>query len=85
MALLFSSAPWSKKLATIFKGTRTHAFNLAKFVTLYKTFMWLQQSLADTKSPRERKMDPFWAGLLGGYLVFGERTPINEQVNWRYV
>lgn len=91
MALLFSSAPWDKRIKTIFKGTKTHAFNLAKFVTLYKTFMWLQQALASSsssssgsnrskKSMQDRKMDPFWAGLLGGYLVFGDRTPISEQV-----
>lgn len=29
---------------------------------------------------KERKYDTFIAGLLGGYIVFGERNAINEQV-----
>lgn len=82
MALLFSSAPWPKRLSNIAKGTRTHAFNLAKFVSIYKSAMFLQSSLSDTRGgqPKAGKLDPFWAGLLGGYIVFGERSPISEQI-----
>lgn len=29
---------------------------------------------------KERSADTFFAGLLGGYLVFGDRTAVNEQV-----
>jgi hypothetical protein len=29
---------------------------------------------------KERTQDTFFAGLFGGYLVFGERNAINEQV-----
>ena len=29
---------------------------------------------------KPRKYDTFFAGLLGGYLIFGDRTAINEQV-----
>ena len=29
---------------------------------------------------KERSADTFIAGLIGGYLVFGERTAVNEQV-----
>ncbi|KAG8859485.1 hypothetical protein FRB91_007671 [Serendipita sp. 411] len=29
---------------------------------------------------KQRKLDTFFAGLLGGYVVFGDRTAINEQV-----
>lgn len=31
-------------------------------------------------SKRERPADTFFAGLVGGWLVFGERTAINEQI-----
>ena len=39
--------------------------------------MLLQRKLNDGK---ERTHDTFFAGLFGGYLVFGERNAINEQV-----
>lgn len=29
---------------------------------------------------KERRYDPFIAGVVGGYAVFGERNAINEQV-----
>jgi hypothetical protein len=30
---------------------------------------------------KPRKLDTFIAGLIGGYLIFGERTAVNEQVS----
>ena len=39
--------------------------------------MLLQRKLNGGK---ERTHDTFFAGLFGGYLVFGERNSINEQV-----
>jgi peroxisomal membrane protein 4 len=54
-----------------------HATNLAKFVTIYKTMMLLQRK---ANSGKERTADAFISGLIGGYLVFGERNAINEQV-----
>lgn len=41
--------------------------------------MLLQRKLNGGK---ERSADTFMAGLLGGYLVFGERNAINEQVSY---
>ena len=29
---------------------------------------------------KHRGLDTFFAGLVGGYIVFGERNPVNEQV-----
>jgi len=51
--------------------------NLAKFVSLYKTFLLIQKK---ANGGKERNADTFIAGLLGGYLVFGDRTAVNEQV-----
>jgi peroxisomal membrane protein 4 len=51
--------------------------NLSQFVAIYKSLLLLQRKLNGGK---ERQQDPFFAGLLGGYLVFGERNAINEQV-----
>jgi peroxisomal membrane protein 4 len=64
-------------LVNVLKATKTHALNLAKFVTLYKTLMLLQKRVNGGK---ERNADTFIAGLIGGYTVFGDRTAINEQV-----
>lgn len=57
----------------IFLATRTHAFNLAKFVTIYKVFLLLQRKMNGGK---ERDLDSLIAGGLGGWWVFGERTAV---------
>jgi hypothetical protein len=64
-------------MKTVLRATKTHALNLAKFVSLYKTLLLLQKS---ANGGKERDSDSFIAGLIGGYIVFGERTAINEQV-----
>lgn len=55
-------------------ATRTHAINLCKFVTIYKLLLILQKKLNGGK---ERDLDTFVAGGLGGWWVFGERTPVS--------
>jgi len=77
MAILFGRGDWKSRIQTIFRATKTHALNLAKYVTLYKTLMMIQKKTNDGK---ERRFDPFFAGLVGGYMVFGERNAINEQI-----
>jgi hypothetical protein len=61
----------------IYKATKQHAINLAKFVTLYKTLLLIQRR---ANGGKEKNADSFLAGLIGGYVVFGDRTAINEQV-----
>ncbi len=65
-------------MRAILRATRTHAVNLASFVALYKSAILLQRKLNNGKS---RKLDTFVAGLIGGYVVFGDRNAINEQVS----
>jgi peroxisomal membrane protein 4 len=77
MAILFGRGDWSSRARTIFSATKQHAFNLAKYVTLYKTLLWLQRRANEGK---ERNADTFFAGMIGGYIVFGDRTPVNEQI-----
>ncbi|KAF9499913.1 peroxisomal membrane protein 4 [Pleurotus eryngii] len=77
MAILFGRGSWEARMRVIYRATKQHAFNLAKFVTLYKTFLLVQKKVNGGKA---RSADTFIAGLLGGYLVFGERTAINEQI-----
>ena len=71
---------WLERLKVILRASKQHATNLAKFVAIYKSLLLLQRKLNAGKG---RPHDSFFAGLLGGYLVFGERNAINEQVRTR--
>ena len=68
---------WDARARTIFKATKTHATNLMKYVALYKTLLLIQKK---ANGGKPRKFDTFFAGLVGGYIVFGDRNAINEQV-----
>jgi len=77
MSILFGRGDWKTRARVIFKLTAQHAIGLAKFVTLYKTILLVQKKLHGGKS---NSADTFFAGLAGGYVVFGDRTAINEQI-----
>ncbi|KZS93272.1 peroxisomal membrane protein 4 [Sistotremastrum niveocremeum HHB9708] len=77
MSILFGRGGWKERAKQIFKATRQHATNLAAFVTLYKTMLLMQKKFNGGK---ERTTDTFIAGLIGGYIVFGDRNAINEQI-----
>ncbi|KAK4053389.1 hypothetical protein OIV83_001553 [Microbotryomycetes sp. JL201] len=77
MTLLFHSGSFRKRAEFVFKATKQHAFNLAKFVSIYKTALLFQKNLAGGK---QRSADTFFAGLIGGWFVFGDRNPVNEQI-----
>ncbi|EIW86420.1 peroxisomal membrane protein 4 [Coniophora puteana RWD-64-598 SS2] len=77
MAILFGRGDWKSRLETIYKATRQHATNLAKFVAIYKMLLLLQKKINGGK---ERSADTFIAGLVGGRVVFGNRTAVNEQI-----
>lgn len=68
-----------EKLLQIFKATRQHARNLAMFALIYKgTSLVLAKSRARGKV---ESIDPFIAGLLGGYYVFGRsRSSVTQQI-----
>ena len=70
---------WKTRSRNIVRMTTQHALALAKFVSLYKILLLLQKKINGGKS---RNQDTFFAGLIGGYLVFGDRTAINEQVRF---
>ncbi|KAJ7597694.1 peroxisomal membrane protein 4 [Mycena floridula] len=77
MSVLFGRGDWKTRMGHIFKATKQHSFNLAKFVSLYKTLLLIQRK---TNNGKERSQDTFIAGLLGGYIVFGDSSAVNEQV-----
>ncbi|KAG6381396.1 Tim17/Tim22/Tim23/Pmp24 family-domain-containing protein [Boletus reticuloceps] len=77
MAILFGRGDWKTRSRVIYQATKQHALNLAKFVSLYKILLLLQKRASGGK---ERSADTFIAGLIGGYVVFGDRTAVNEQI-----
>ncbi|PPQ97167.1 hypothetical protein CVT26_000430 [Gymnopilus dilepis] len=77
MSILFGRGDWQTRARMIYRATRQHAFNLAKFVSIYKTILLIQKKLNNGK---ERNADTFIAGLIGGYFVFGDRNAVNEQI-----
>jgi len=85
MIFLFRSGTLREKLTLIFKATRTHARNLAKFATIYKTTMLILKHLG-ANGGKEGPYDTFLSGLLGGYIVFGQRSragtisSVNQQI-----
>lgn len=77
MAILFGRGDFKARAKVVYRATRQHAVNLARFVTLYKTLLLVQKK---ANGGKEKRADTFLAGLIGGYLVFGDRTAINEQI-----
>jgi len=79
MILLFRSGPLTQKLPLVLKATRQHARNLAYFALVYKSTMLL---LSRINAGKVYTQDPFLAGLLGGYVVFGRRinSPVAQQI-----
>lgn len=78
MTFLFRDGDLSSKLFWILQATKQHALNLGKFVGIFKLIMLLlrKYSLLDFGA----NGNPFLAGLIGGYVVFGGNDPINNQV-----
>ncbi|KAI8815067.1 Tim17/Tim22/Tim23/Pmp24 family-domain-containing protein [Cladochytrium replicatum] len=77
MTFMFRQGSLPVKMRAIFKATFTHSRNLAYFVTIYKTVLVV---LKRARGGKEHHADPFLAGLVGGYIVFGEDTNINNQI-----
>ncbi|TGO58530.1 hypothetical protein BOTNAR_0180g00190 [Botryotinia narcissicola] len=73
MMFLFRSGTVREKIGLILRATRTHAQNLAKYATIYKTTMLALKYSGGNKG-KEGNLDTFLAGLLGGYVVFGRRS-----------
>ncbi|KAF9351345.1 hypothetical protein BGX26_010637 [Mortierella sp. AD094] len=76
MTLLFRRSNFKDMATFVLKATRQHARNLAFFATIYKTLLILQRRIHG----KERPMDSFLAGLVGGYIIFGENNNVNQQI-----
>lgn len=69
-----------EKAWLIFRATRTHARNLAKFATIYKLTCLILKHLGPTPG-KEGSHDSLVAGLVGGYMVFGRRSPRSGRIS----
>lgn len=82
MVFLFRSGTIQQKLKAIFKATKQHAINLAKFAFIYKSSMLaLQTGNGGKKAP----LHSFLAGLGGGYYVFGQGENAKSNVSQQIV
>jgi len=77
MAILFGRGDWNTRTRTIFRATKTHAVNLMNYVAMYKALLLVQKK---ANGGKERSFDTFFAGLVAGYTIFGDRSAVNEQV-----
>lgn len=79
MTFLFRNhLPFRKKMELIMDATYQHSRNLATFVGIYKTLMVLMRRMR--LDGKERSIDSFLSGLVGGWIVFGKDTGVNQQV-----
>ncbi|KAF8455645.1 peroxisomal membrane protein [Terfezia claveryi] len=99
MTVLFRDGSLRQKLTSILTATKQHAFNLASFVTIYKSTLYLLNYLHSRgitqpllpctllKEKTEPKYHSLLAGLLGGYLIFGRsiNNPTAHAVNQQIV
>lgn len=83
MTFLFGRGTPREKLAFILRATKQHALNLGTFTPLYKFITIALRRLFEAVGGKGDvpKWHSLVAGLVGGYVVFGERTPVNEQVS----
>ncbi|KAK4117259.1 peroxisomal membrane protein 4 [Canariomyces notabilis] len=80
MIMLFRSGTLREKARLIFRATRTHARNLAKFAAIYKATCLLLKWYGTTPG-KEGPYDSFIAGLVGGYVVFGQRSKRSGKIS----
>ncbi|CAI4232000.1 unnamed protein product [Auanema sp. JU1783] len=77
MVFLFGDGTVLQKLLTIFQLTKTHAFNLARFVFSYK----LLHGFLTKLEGQQKEWHAFAAASVMGYLVFGSNNSVNMQIN----
>lgn len=83
MVFLFKSGTFRQKILGVLKATRIHATNLAVFAFIYKSCMKaLSHMPHNERGQKHGSLDPFFAGLVGGYFVFGKgiQSSVNQQI-----
>ncbi|KAM3499538.1 hypothetical protein MY10362_007216 [Beauveria mimosiformis] len=80
MVFLFRSGTFRQKCQLVFRATKKHASNLARFATIYKLVLLALKHYGPTPG-KEGPYDSFFAGLIGGYFVFGQRSPRTGKIS----
>ncbi|KAG6099843.1 hypothetical protein E4U30_005864 [Claviceps sp. LM220 group G6] len=80
MIFLFRSGTFRQKTTLVLRATKKHAFNLARFATIYKATMLALRYFGPNQG-KEGPYDAFLGGLLGGYVVFGQRSPRSGKIS----
>ncbi|KAL4400665.1 peroxisomal membrane protein [Malassezia pachydermatis] len=74
MVTLFGSGSLRDRWKKIIQATRQHSVRLCTYVAIYKTCLLILRDLFH--EGKQSSADPFIAGMLGGWYMFGDRTPI---------
>ncbi|PHH72125.1 hypothetical protein CDD80_4759 [Ophiocordyceps camponoti-rufipedis] len=80
MIFLFRSGTFREKVALVLRATVKHASNLARFASIYKMTTLALKHFGPTPG-KEGPYDAFLGGLLGGYIVFGQRSARTGRVS----
>lgn len=81
MIMLFRSGTFRQKIKLVLNATRLHARNLSTFAIVYKASMIVLRNLNPAGRGKEGRYDSFFAGLLGGYAVFGRQPgSVSQQI-----
>lgn len=71
-----------EKAKLVLKATRQHARNLSTFAIVYKLTMIVLRNINPSGAGKEGRYDSFFAGLMGGYTVFGRQPGSVSQQVW---
>ncbi|CAD5219005.1 unnamed protein product [Bursaphelenchus okinawaensis] len=77
MVFLFGRGSIVARLKTVLKLTKTHAWNLGRFVFGYKLLLAVLKKLEGEKN----QLHSFVAAFSVGYLIFGKENGVNTQIN----
>lgn len=77
LALLYGHGPLWTRAQYVVQSSRKHALHLALAAALYRLGLVL---LRRARHRPSRRIDPMISGLVAGWVAFGQRDFINEQV-----
>lgn len=78
MTFLFRSGTLTSKLRAVVKATYTHSKNLGTFVALYKAACAV---LRRARGGKDDGLTSFVAGAAAAFIVWGDESPVNSQIN----
>lgn len=74
----YDQGSYTSKLNLVFEKTKEHCLLLAKWITLYKILLVVFRTSEKRKSSQWHQIV---SGLIGGWYIWGNWTPIIQQIN----